>query len=105
MHTYLYYLVKMDINDEEYIKEKINEIENRCLMEELDVIMRRLNVTKEEAYDFLMNIRDIWEFTSNVSSSGTSLVITLPRREAKERGIGKGNPVFVAMRRLRFGKI
>ncbi|MFC1774936.1 hypothetical protein ACFLZN_01325 [Nanoarchaeota archaeon] len=95
----------MDKNDEDYIKEKINEIENKCLMEELDVIMKRLNVTKEEAYDFLMNLRDIWEFTSNVSSSGSSLVITLPRKEAKERGIEKGSPVFVAMKRLRFGKI
>ena len=95
----------MDRKDEEFIKEKINEIENRCLLEELDVIVQRLKVTREEAYNILMNLRDIWEFTSNVSKSGSSLVVTLPRKEAKERGIEKGSPVFVALKRLRFGKI
>ena len=85
----------VDIQDEEIVKEKINEIENRALREQLQVIMEHMKVTRQEAYNLLIRYREIWEFTGNVSSSGKSLTITLPKKEAKEQGIEKGSPVFV----------
>ncbi len=98
-------LVKIDIKDEDIVKEKINEIENDCLRQELEVIMKHMKVNRDQAYTLLMKYRDIWEFTNNVSTSGSSLIITLPKKDAKEKGIEKGTPVFIALKRLRFKHI
>lgn len=93
----------MDIEEETKIKDKIIEIENKCLKEELDLIMELTKTTNREiAYSLLMKYRNIWEFTNNVSTSGDSLIISLPKKEAKKRGIKKGTPLFIALKTLRF---
>jgi len=95
----------MDIEDEDKLKSLIIEIENRCLQEEIDLVMDFAKITDPEAaYNLLMGYRDVWEFTSNVSTSGDSLIVTLPKKEAKERGIKKGTPIFIALKMLRFFK-
>jgi len=92
----------MEIPDENSLKKKLAEIEDRCLREEVDLIAKEAKVDEEMAYDLLMKYRNIWEFTGNVSTSGDSLIVTLPKKEARKRSIKKGTPVFVAMKKLRF---
>jgi hypothetical protein len=93
----------MDTEEEKILKSKITEIENKCLNEELALIMEHAKITdRESAYNLLIKYRQIWEFTQNVSTSGDSLIITLPKKEARLRGIKKSTPVFVALKTLRF---
>lgn len=92
----------VDLEDEVQLKKKLKQIENRCVKEELDLIMKIANCNQEQAYKLLMSYKDIWEFSSNVSTSGDSLIVTLPKKEAKSRGIEKGKPVLVALKKLRF---
>ncbi|MBT4540248.1 hypothetical protein HOC35_01925 [Candidatus Woesearchaeota archaeon] len=93
----------MDQEDEKKLKQKITEIETNCINQQLDLIMSFTKTTNRDlAYNLLMKYRDIWEFTSNVSTSGDSLVITLPKKEAKQKGIEKGTPIFIALKKLRF---
>ena len=93
----------IELEDEIKIKEELRAIEKRALEEELNLIMRVTPIeTREDAYQLLMKYRQVWEFTANISTSGDSLTVTLPKKEAKERGITKGAPVLVALKTLRF---
>lgn len=107
--VYLIYLINkrfggiMDVEDESKLKRKLAEIENRCLREQLELIMKEAKAENADvAYDLLVKYKNIWEFTNNVTTSGDSLVLTLPKKAAKEKGIGKGTPVFVALKKLKF---
>jgi hypothetical protein len=92
----------VELEDEIQLKRKIIEIESKWLEEEMGLIMKAAGTTADQAYNLLMRYRGIWEFTSNVSVSGDSLIITLPKKEAIERGITKGTPLLVALKALRF---
>lgn len=93
----------MELAEENQLRKKIVEIENRSLEEELDLIMSITKITNREiAYNLLAKYRNVWEFTNNVSTSGDSFIITLPKKEARERGIKKGTPVLVAVKKLKF---
>ena len=93
----------MDMEEEDELKEELIKEETKCLKSELGMIMGKGAAPSEDAaYDLLMKYKNVWEFSTNVSTSGDSLIITLPKKEAITRGIGKGTPVLVALKRLRF---
>ena len=93
----------IDRSFEEELKKGLYEIENRNLKEQLELIMGKTKtVDPMIAYDLLAKYRDVWEFVGNVSKSGDSYVITLPKKAAKEHGIQKGRSVMVSLKVLRF---
>ena len=96
----------VELEDEIQLKNKIIEIESKYLAEELNLIKTLAGINTDEiAYELLMKYRGVWEFTGNVGISGDSLIITLPKKEAKERGLKKGTPVFLALKTLRFSEV
>ncbi len=94
----------VELEDEIQLKRKIMEIENRCLMEILDLIKKATRVNDDRAYNLFMKYKGLWEFSANVGVSGDSFIVTLPKKEALERGIKKGTPVLMALKTLRFFK-
>ena len=94
----------VELEDEIQLKRKIMEIENRCLLEILDLIKKAARVDDDRAYGLFMKYKGLWEFTGNVGVSGDSLIITLPKKEALARGIKKGTPVLLALKTLKFFK-
>ena len=93
----------MEIEDETKLKKQLFEIEDQAFQEQLNLIMNSTKITEEEiAYKLLMNYRNVWNFTCQVSTSGNSVVITLPKKKVKEKGIGKGSNLLVSIKPLRF---
>lgn len=92
-----------DLNDEIELKEKIKEIDNNCLLEKINLVLEKMNLaSQEQALELLEKYNDSWTFTNNVSTSGDSFIVVLPKRKARERGISKGTPVLVSVKTLRF---
>jgi len=92
----------VELEDEIQLKRKLIEIENRCLREQLDLIKKAARVDEHSAYALLNEYKNVWEFVRNISTSGNSLVIVLPKKGAKNKGLKAGTPVLVALKPLRF---
>lgn len=85
--------------------EKLRELENNCFKEQIKLILKESKVKDPEiAYSLLLKHKDSWEFAANISKSGDSFVITLPKKEAKKRKLKKNAPVLVALKPLHFLK-
>ncbi len=93
----------MDLEDETELRSRIREIDNICLLEKINLLMDKLNLhSQEQALQLLERYKNTWTFTSNVSKSGDSFMVTLPKKKARELGIDKGTPTLVSVKVLRF---
>jgi hypothetical protein len=92
----------MELEDEGDLKRKLKDIEHNAFLEKINVVMQEANVTEAEAIQLLEKYNDTWTFTNNVSKSGDSFIVTLPKKEARFRGIKKSTPLLVSVRILRF---
>lgn len=93
----------VELEDEIQLKKKLLSMEQKCLKDELNLIKKATGIKDDEtAYNLLLKYRGVWEFAGNVSTSGDSLIVTLPKKEATKRGFKKGAPVLTAVKKLRF---
>jgi len=93
----------MDLENELELKRKLKELDHNCLLDKINLIIKELNLsTEEQALELIQKYKESWTFTKNVSTSGDSLIVTLPKKKAKELGINQNTPVLVSIKKLRF---
>lgn len=92
----------MDMGQELELRRKIKELDHHCYTEKINLLLREAGLsTPEQAQDLLEKYHHAWTFAQNVSTSGDSFIVILPKRKARELGLGKGTPVLVTIVPLR----